>query len=251
MRRFFRAIKRAVMKVIGGKARVRHSSTVPVKPIDGADRVVMKGAKVAFVVGHNKRAQGAQSFTWYDETGVPKSVSEFDYWSERFKIIQDKLHKDHSIYVPILFRPERGGYGHECDTVAEELKEMGADVSIHGHFNAAGYHVLGCECLIPETASPLDNMIADYITDLLNRDLGFKERGDDGVKEVPKKHRGSGMLYACKAEGIKASIIFEPAFGDVKNAESKILFQAPEKVDRVMINTVIAVVEGKLKDLDS
>ena len=128
---------------------------------------------------------------------------------------------------------------------------MGAEISIHGHFNAAGYHVLGCECLIPKTPSKLDNMIADYITDLLNKDLGFKERQNDGVKEVSSSHRGSKMLYECKAQGLKASIIFEPAFGDVANAESKILFQQPEKVDRVMINTVLAIHEGKIRDLDS
>lgn len=249
--RFFRSVKRFFMRMIGGSAEVQHSESYPQKPITPTDRVLMQDSKIAFVVGHNKRAQGAQSFTWYDGEGNPVSVSEFEYWSKRFSVIQKRLHEEKSIYVPIIFRPERGGYSHECDTVAEEVKKANIKHTIHGHFNSASYLVLGAECLIPKTSTPIDNAVADYLTDLLNRDLGFKERGRDGVKEVSSSHRGSKMLYKCKRAGTLSSIIFEPCFGNVANKESKILFQQPERIDSVIFNTVVAIVEGKIKDLDA
>lgn len=250
MIRFFKAIKRGFLKVFGAKPRVSHHPSNPPRPINEDDRLrMLSKAKVAFVVGHNERAQGAQSYTYYVD-GIPTSVSEFQYWSERFKNIQKKLKELHGIYVPIIYRPKWGGYGHECSTVADELQKAKVDVSIHGHFNAASYSVLGCECLITKTRHSLAVGVADYITDLLNRDLGFKERGDDGIKVVDSKHRGSGMIYECESHGVKAPIIFEPAFGNIRNQESLILFESPEKVERVVINTVIAIEKGQIKDLD-
>ena len=104
------------------------------------------------------------------------------------------------------------------------------------HFNAYNKMVQGCEVLILDTKSPTDNKLADCITDVLNEEYGFDERGDDGVRTINYKHAGYGMLNELRKVGTP-SILIEPMFADSRS--SSVIFEDEPKYIDVLVEGII------------
>jgi len=147
--------------------------------------------------------------------------------------------EDCKIPFHIVTRPEYGGYGHECRSVANKIKSITGGELSYGyncHFNATD-GAKGSEGLVAKgTKENFDNILADIFTDKLS-ELGIKERHDDGVFEVDSKHNGAGMLKAMRRVDC-FSIIGEPCF-NYKYAESIAVFEFVDRFVNILKESII------------
>lgn len=149
--------------------------------------------KIAIVVGHNSRAQGA--------VRVTDGRSEFDWNGELAGLIQS--HDPDAIRV---FRREAGGgYSAEIDRVYGAVDEWGAHCSVELHFNAsANPRANGCLMLSSGTKGSLK--LAHEVQWRCAEVMGGNDRG----VQVRRRHqRGGRSLW----QGRAPAILTEPYFG--------------------------------------
>lgn len=149
--------------------------------------------KIAIVVGHNPRAQGAVRIT----DGQP----EYKWNSDLAEMIRDINPES----VRIFKRVYLGSYSREIDKVYAEVDAWGADVSIELHFNgSADPRATGCLTLSSGTGGSL--RLAREVQD---RMLAVMENEDDGIVVRGRRARGGRSLWAGRAP----AILTEPYFG--------------------------------------
>jgi N-acetylmuramoyl-L-alanine amidase len=150
-------------------------------------------SKIAIVVGHNSRSQGA--------VRILDGRTEFDWNSDLAQLI--KSHDNRN--VKIFYRRAGFGYSKEIDTVYAETDTWGADVTVELHFNAsANENVRGCEMLSSGTSGSLE--LSNNMQNRVQRVMGNPDRG---VKRVSRSDRGGRSLWAGKAP----AVLIEPYFG--------------------------------------
>jgi len=153
--------------------------------------------KIAIVVGHNVKAQGAIRCT--------DKRTEFDWNSELAGLIWD--HDPEAIKV--FHRQSGGGYSAEIDRVYAQTDAWGADVTVELHFNGSGNPAAeGCLMLSSGTKGSLAlsrAMQAECLAVMQNRDRG--------VRILGRKDRGGRSLW----QGRAPAVLIEPYFGS--NAE--------------------------------
>lgn len=149
--------------------------------------------KIAIVVGHNSKAQGA--------VRVLDGRTEFDWNNELAALIQS--HDPANIRV---FRREAGGgYSAEIDRVYKQVDAWGADVSMELHFNASvNPKANGGETLSSGTNGSM--ALAKQVRTRLTKVLGNTDRG---IKIVGRHDRGGRSLW----QGRAPAILTEPYFG--------------------------------------
>lgn len=145
--------------------------------------------KVAIIVGHNIRAQGA--------TAINRS-SEFEF----------NKYVANLTGLPTIFRNTEG-YSSQCSHVAKQIRNGGFSHAICLHFNAYNSDAQGTEVLYTATRSK------DFAEMALEKLISFGRLKNRGIK---KATRGSQMLDAIEDAGAKA-ILLEPFFGDAPGAE--------------------------------
>ncbi len=197
-------------------------------PEDEMQRAPVVGS-IAIIVGHNKSSKGAVNYL---------HESEYVFNSRVAYKLAAYLASEYSIESKIFYRRSDASYTTQCLGVAKECRRYGARIAVSLHFNSAGSRsALGCEVLIPKTATPEDNKLADTITDILNEELGIRERRDDGVYEISKGHRGSGMLYAVHNAGVPCCLV-EPCFADYRTKESTAIFEEEDRYIRLLARAI-------------
>jgi hypothetical protein len=210
--------------------------------VDIDDDVLVDGieppkGKVAFVVGHNSGAQGAWNYL---------KESEWSFNSRIAKKCQAKMKKaGYQAYV--IFRPPGKRYSSQVWAVKEEAKKLSVTHAFCLHFNSASAGARGCEFLIPQSASDIDNKMADMGTDLLNERMGIIERREDGVFEVSPSHNGSGMLMALRDAGIHA-VLPEPCFANYRTKESAAIFENEDAYVDILVEVALACATGKISE---
>ena len=184
---------------------------------------------IAILVGHNTEDQGAENY---------KKESEYSFNS---RIAEQLLPRIES-HAVILKRPPVKSYTANCIHIQEVVKELKVPLVVALHFNAYNRSVLGSEALLITTASELDDKLGDKVTDLLNEKLGFKERGQDGVKLLSAGTRAYKMHeYVKSAGGVLVTI--EPCFANFRNSESQQIFENEDRYVEILaeaINEVMA-----------
>jgi len=183
--------------------------------------------KVAFVIGHNEKSQGALNYL---------GESEYVFNTRIAQKVQRKL-IDANIGSVIIFRPTNTGYTGQCRSVAKKAKDLGVYYAICMHFNSAGQGAKGCEVLVTKKANLKALKIADEFTDRLNMNLGIRERGDDGIKYVGKGHNGYGMLDALESEDVD-SILIEPCFANYRTPESRSIFEYEDRYADIIAGSI-------------
>lgn len=149
--------------------------------------------KIAIVVGHNSKAQGALR--------VLDGRTEFDWNSELAELIKDHAPK----HVKVFHRQLGGGYSAEIDRVYNACDQWGADVTIELHFNSsANTSVSGGETLSSGTKGSM--LLAKLVRAGARNVLGNEARG---VKVRKRHDRGGRSLWQGKAP----AVITEPYFG--------------------------------------
>ena len=181
--------------------------------------------KVALIRGHNKGAQGAVNY---------KGQSEWQFHAVVIPLVIAEL-KKYGIEAEEYLRPSGIGYSGEVKSIIEALKADGHTLAVEFHFNAT-VGAKGCEVLIAESATVLDEKFADVLTDNLNEKLGIVERAKDGVLVVKDGHRGAEMIYGLKRAGI-TSCILEPCFAH-EYEESKAVFEYPERYAKIVAESI-------------
>lgn len=197
-----------------GFACFKHRPRPVVQPTKPVASKPITDLHLAIVVGHNEKRQGANNYLGESEWVFNKRIAH--------KLAKRLAEK--GLRASIIFRPKSGGYSYECSYVRSRVKELGCNLALLLHFNAAGASARGCEVLIADTPSPMDNSYADKITDLLNEELGIKERHNDGVKVIYSGHNGYGMINGLVSIGVPAALV-EPCFGGYRTSESEAIFE--------------------------
>ncbi|GIT90156.1 hypothetical protein JANAI62_03610 [Jannaschia pagri] len=148
--------------------------------------------KIAIVVGHNARAQGA--------VRVTDGRTEYD-WNGRLAT----LIAAHGNQVRIFRRQGGGGYSAEIDRVYAEVDAWGADVSVELHFNgSASARANGGLTLSSGTRGSL--LLAQEVRSRCAAVLGNRDRG---VQVRGRHDRGGRSLW----QGRAPAILTEPYFG--------------------------------------
>lgn len=149
--------------------------------------------KLAIVVGHNARAQGATRIT----DGIP----EFQWNTHLAGLIREIDPQG----VKVFFRKAGGGYSAEIRRVYAEVDEWGADLSAELHFNGSpDPRAEGCLTLTSGTRG--SRILA---AEVHKRMLAVMGNEDDGVRARGRNERGGLSLWAGRAP----AIMTEPYFG--------------------------------------
>lgn len=189
---------------------------------------------IALVVGHNKKSQGAVNYLGETEYSFNKRIA---------NKIQQKLLVN-GIKCAIIERPA-GSYSYQASYVADLVKDLGIEFSLHMHFNSASSKARGCEVLVAPSASEMDDTIADLITDELNKKFGFRERHEDGIKRVYKGHRGHLMLDKVNRTGCLSALV-EPTFANHRHKESILIFEQEDKYVDLLVEVLYKVARGEV-----
>jgi len=152
--------------------------------------------KIALVIGHRSRSQGA-----YGNAGQ----SEWTFYNDLVKEIVVAA-KELDVELKVFHRREQGhGYTQRMKHIHQEIDAWGASISVSCHFNASshasanGHEVLHC------ASSSTSAKYAKVMNDAFSHNLSNRDRG---VKKKTKKNRGGGFL--CR--GRSYCILIEPFF---------------------------------------
>lgn len=157
--------------------------------------------KLAIVVGHNKRSQGA--------VRPDTNETEYQYNTRLAKMIADIAANQHceQVIVQVFYRDENiGSYSAEIRDVYNRVDQWGADASIELHFNAAGSPTAtGTETFT--SGSSRSTILAEEVQMEMVEQLGLRDRG---VKVRNRRTKGRG--YLSLVSGRAPAILVEPFF---------------------------------------
>jgi N-acetylmuramoyl-L-alanine amidase len=236
MRDFFETIVRAL-------GLDRQSNPTPPLRRDGRQptpfvKAPPKKAKhrVAIVVGHNQKAQGAVNYLGETEFSFNSRIAQ--------KVRSQVENLGYPGAVAVLVRPEVPSYTQQVKSIVGQAR--GFDYAVELHFNSAAGPASGCEVLVAPTRTTEDEAIADEITDHLSERMDIRERGRDGVVVVQQGHGGFGMMDALSRQGV-VSVLVEPCFANVKSLESVAIFESEDEYASILAYVCVKMIEGKFK----
>lgn len=177
--------------------------------------------KLAIVVGHNERQQGA----------VRQDTGESEYsWNTRLAAFIVELSRDFpQLAVKVFHRKYMGSYRRELTEVYGRVDAWGADYSVELHFNShTTASATGTEVLSSGSKGSL--RLCHALQDEMLDALGLKDRGT----KVVRTGRGSLSLIVGRA----AAALLEPFFA------SSPLGLAATDTEEEMRNLARAVLRG-------
>jgi len=150
-------------------------------------------SKIAIVIGHNSKAQGA--------VRVTDGVSEY-VWNGR---LAELIQGHDPANIRIFRRTPGGGYSREIDRVYAEVDAWGASCTVELHFNGASDpRAQGCLTLSSGTKGSL--WLASEVHQRMLKVMGGQ---DDGIDVRGRHERGGRSLW----QGKSPCIMTEPYFG--------------------------------------
>ncbi len=158
--------------------------------------------KIALIVGHTERREGADSYNGH---------SEYSYNSEVAKLVQSKCRKDVRIFY-------RDGIGREG--VARNIGAGEFDVSIELHFNSFDGTAHGCEALY-FGGDEMSERLARLFTMKYSETFNVRNRGIIEIKDRLDR-RYKNFCYLNNTN-VKMKILVEPFFG-----ENSLDYKAPK-----------------------
>lgn len=178
--------------------------------------------KVALIIGHNKRSQGAYS---------PIVGNEWSYWRDVASKIKGAIPE----LVDVYERQPNMYYTREMFEVLEELNSQDYKFCLELHFNAVDdRQANGCECLVYYKNNKAKELAINFMSRLQNI-FGSKIRGNRGLIEV-KDSKERGAYGICKSKD--TYILLEPFFGS--NLDESLKFS--------IISDVVALFVKFIKD---
>lgn len=176
--------------------------------------------KVALIIGHNKRSEGAYSQIVGSEYGYWKRVA------EKIKTVIPDL-------VDVYEREPNQYYTREMYKVLEQLNANDYKLCIELHFNAVENKMAnGCECLVYYKNNKAKELAINFMARLQNV-FGSKIRGNHGIIEV-KDSNVRGGYGICKSKD--TYILVEPFFGT--NNDEALKFSIESDVVNIFVNFI-------------
>jgi len=176
--------------------------------------------KIAIVVGHNAKAQGA--------VRVTDGRTEFD-WNGH---LADLVRSHDRESVRVFKRVTGGGYSAEIDRVYAQTDAWGVDLTIELHFNgSASPHANGCLMLSSGTRGSL--ALAEA---LQGKCVGVLGNADRGVRVIGRQDRGGRSLW----QGRAPAVLIEPYFG-TNAAECTIAEQHKDELAEAIYRAAVSV----------
>ena len=152
--------------------------------------------KIALVIGHNNRSEGA-----YSET---LGMTEYDYYKEVAAKVKEEL-KD---VVDIYERQPNKSYTREMTPVIEKINSNKYDYILELHFNAAtNKETQGCECLVHFKSTQGINIANNFLNKITNKFRNLRNRGLIKIENSSQR----GGYGICKTK--YPYILVEPFFG--------------------------------------
>jgi N-acetylmuramoyl-L-alanine amidase len=195
------------------------------------DPAYEKPTKIAIIVGHTAKSQGAVNYL---------GESEFNFNSRVAKKMKEHINKKYpKKNIKIFFR-EEGNYSAAVSKVGKDVGKFGASISMELHFNSFKQVAYGCEILVWEGAKDFKKTvkISDEITDKMSLKFKLKQRHKhnfpgitvgDGVKILATGDRGALNIKTCNDNGVTHAMLIEPCFANIESAESKSIFENEDK----------------------
>jgi hypothetical protein len=168
--------------------------------------------KVAIIVGHDAKAQGARSYNGISEYVFNKNVGEY---------LKAHSLKEEKIDIRVFTKK-----GLDYSKICLEYLEWKPHISISLHFNSYVKVARGMECLVrveDKQTYDVADLLTDYMSELMDITERHKAGKHDGIKIVKSGERG----YTCLDEVTnycKHVMLYEPCFGNTRNADSLKLF---------------------------
>lgn len=159
----------------------------------------ISGKRIALIVGHNPRAQGA----WLKHGTIRES--EYVFNGKVAEIVAGEFDGGQ---VRVFRRKSLGSYSKEIADVYRRVNAWSPDFSQELHFNAGGGDYVSM--FIAGSASEASERIAGITHDVFRKGLGLPGRG---VLRRTKGQRGGASLYGARGP----IVLTEPFFGDDEN----------------------------------
>lgn len=150
--------------------------------------------KIAIVVGHNERSQGAVG---------NYGLSEFQFNSQLANELVDRLSDSDNEYKIFYRSPNIHSYSQQMIDLHARIDDWGADVSMSMHFNASASPSTGGHEVL--YYSNKGGQYAKKLNDLFTKYLPTRDRG---IKRTMEHERGGGFL----SRGRSYCILAEPFF---------------------------------------
>lgn len=174
--------------------------------------------KVALVVGHNSRGEGAYS--------PFLNISEYGY----FKSVVDKINNFDDT-IDIYCREPSNNYIQEMKPIVEEINKHNYAYILELHFNASKNSLAcGCECLVHKY-SPRGKTIAEMLLKDLSKEFNIKIRPNPLICVEDSKTRGAYGI--CKTRD--PYILVEFFFGTNEEARK---FENIDRLAKFIINFI-------------
>ena len=158
--------------------------------------------KLAVVIGHNSRSQGA--------VRSDTNESEWEYNNHLYEYMVYVAANYRDLEIQKFLREPYGGYSKEIENVYNATDNWGADATVELHFNAAGDpSATGTETL--SSGSSKSVLLAQEVQMELVETLGLRDRG---IKIRNSRTKGRG--YLSLVSGNAPAIIAEPFFATSK-----------------------------------
>lgn len=188
---------------IRSKIQKKPSTSGDVKPVPP------RAKRIFLVIGHSAVDGG---MTIYKND---RYKSEYSF-NQGVAIACKSFINKEKIELIIGYRQNSVSYSKAMTMLANEAKDIGADLAIELHLNASGIpEARGFEILTNKMSERFARSIANSFIERYD----IRARGDKGVKVLSSSDRGAGFLQAMASVGIP-SLLIEPCFADFKTSES-------------------------------
>lgn len=167
--------------------------------------------RIAIVVGHSEKAQGAENY---------QGTSEFDFNSAIAAKVALELQHNYDCDAKVFFRKSN------IVEVGTRVKQFDPHFSLELHFNAAGYPVSGPQTEILCLDYKIGLEKAQKLAAAFDAEYRYKLRRDKGAKILGHESRGFMNLQST---GKMDALLIEPVFGDFETAAAKDFFAKPER----------------------
>ena len=183
--------------------------------------------KVAIIVGHNERREGAQAI-------YPLNQSEFDFNNSVAKAMLQAA-RGHNLELKIFNRYYQRSYSREIREVYARVNAWDADYSTELHFNSGPFTAKGTEVLSSGSSGSLK--LANATQDILCEVFQRRGRENRKVKVRRKGSRG----YLSLVAGSAPAIIPEPFFGSNRADVRKMMSVGVEGLAAAYVRAFLAI----------
>ncbi len=184
--------------------------------------------KIALIVGHDEKAQGAVTYNKITEYEYNTFICDIIKNVHAFKVSHG-IHKFLALHV--------FNRNHGWQSVINQLKANDISMSIELHLNSYTKSALGTETLCLENDLQSHDL-ATHLSYRIARLLNTKLRGDCGVVQVSSGDRGYQNLLFAKNAGVKYAVLVEPAFVNFPTVESIAITNNPLEYANILYRAI-------------